>query len=55
MGHAANSMDDLYDKIKEDVEFRKEWAEKSGFGFDLPSDVPNVPKITEKTEVAKAA
>lgn len=55
MGHAGNSMDDLYDKIKEDVEFRREWAEKSGFGFELPSVVPNVPKIEPKSEAAKAA
>ncbi|HEY1657501.1 MAG TPA: hypothetical protein VGG14_04095 [Candidatus Sulfotelmatobacter sp.] len=55
MAHAGNSMDDLYDKIKEDVHFRKMWAEKCGFGFELPSVVPNVPKITEKTEAAKAA
>jgi integrase len=33
MGHADESMSDLYDKIKEDVEFRREWAEKAGFGF----------------------
>ncbi len=55
MGHAGKTMDDLYDKIKEDVEFRKEWAEKSGFGFELPSVVPNVPKIELKSEAAKAA
>jgi integrase len=55
MAHAGNSMDDLYDKIKEDVQFRKMWAEKCGFGFELPSVVPNVPKIAGKTEVAKAA
>jgi len=55
MGHADETMGDLYDKIKEDVEFRKEWAEKCGFGFELPSVVPNVPKIAGKTEVAKAA
>lgn len=55
MGHAGNTMDDLYDKIKEDVEFRREWAEKSGFGFELPSVVPNVPRIIEKAEAAKAA
>ena len=48
-------MSDLYDKIKEDVAFRKMWAEKSGFGFELPSVVPNVPKTAEKTEAAKAA
>ena len=55
MAHAGNSMDDLYDKLKEDVQFRKMWAEKCGFGFELPSVVPNVPKITEKTEAPKAA
>ena len=44
MGHADETMGDLYDKIKEDVEFRKLWAEKCGFGFELPSVVPNVPK-----------
>jgi integrase len=55
MGHAGNTMDDLYDKIKEDVEFRKEWAEKSGCGFELPAVVPNVPKTEPKAEAAKAA
>ena len=55
MRHAENSMDDLYDKIKEDVQFRRVCAEQCGFGFDLPSVVPNVPKIAEKTEVQKAA
>jgi integrase len=50
MGHAGKDMSDLYDKIKEDVGFRREWAERSGFGFELPSVVPNVPKIAEKTE-----
>jgi integrase len=54
MGHADESMSDLYDKIKEDVEFRKEWVEKCGFGFNLPSVVPNVPKI-EKTQSARKA
>ncbi len=55
MGHADESMSDLYDKIKEDVEFRRKWAEKCGFGFKLPSVVPNVPKIEEKDEARKAA
>jgi len=55
MGHAGESMSDLYDKIKDDVSFRKKWAEQCGFGFELPSGVPNVLKITSKTEVAKAA
>lgn len=55
MGHAGNSMSDLYDKIKEDIEFRKDWAEKSEYGFKLPSVVPNVPRIVEKAENAEAA
>jgi hypothetical protein len=45
---------DLYDKIKEDVAFRRKWAEQCGFGFDLLSVVPNVPKCTEKVEAAVA-
>jgi hypothetical protein len=48
-------MSDLYDKIKEDVVFRRMWAEKCGFGFELPSVVPNVPKRTEEAAVLKAA
>jgi hypothetical protein len=55
MGHAGKDMSDLYDKIKEDVAFRRKWAERCGFGFQLPSVVPNVPKCTEKTEVPIAA
>lgn len=55
MGHAGEDMSDLYDKIKEDVAFRRKWAERCGFGFELPSVVPNVPKIAEKAETAKAA
>jgi hypothetical protein len=53
MGHADESMGDLYDKIKEDVEFRKEWAEKCGFGFELSSVVPNVPKMEENSITAQ--
>jgi len=48
-------MDDLYDKIKEDVQFREMWAEDCGFGFELPSVVPSVPKCPENTESATAA
>jgi hypothetical protein len=48
-------MSDLYDKIKEDVEFRKEWAEKCGIGFELPSVVPMIPKTRSKSRAARAA
>jgi integrase len=44
LGHAGEDMGDLYDKIKEDFPFRKELAEKAGFGFELASVVPSVPK-----------
>src|SRR6516162_5137786 len=30
-------MSDLYDKIRDDVAFRREWAEKLGLGFVIPS------------------
>jgi hypothetical protein len=49
IGYADESMGDLYDKMNEDVEFRTEWAGRCGFGFKLPSVVPNVPKIGEKS------
>jgi hypothetical protein len=55
LGHAGKDMSDLYDKIREDVAFRKMWAEKSGFGFELPLVVPNVPKKEDQSEAAKAA
>jgi integrase len=55
MGHSDESMGDRYDKIKEDFAFRRMWSEKAGFGFDLPSVVPNVPKTVERDDVAKAA
>jgi hypothetical protein len=50
MGHADESMSDLYDKTKEDVEFRSKWAEKCGFGFDLPSVVRMYRKWRKKTK-----
>jgi hypothetical protein len=55
MGHAGENMSGLYDKIKEDVEFRRFSAERCGFGFQLSSVVPNVPIIEEKDEARKAA
>jgi len=55
MGHAGDSMTDRYDKIKEDVAFRKLWAEKCGVGFDLGPFVPNVPKIETDLIVKEAA
>jgi hypothetical protein len=51
-------MSNLYDKIRHDVEFRKEVAEKAGLGFELPSNKPvvgpNGPKRTEAPDVQLA-
>jgi len=30
-------MSDLYDKIREDVAFRRKWAEKAALGFEIPT------------------
>ena len=35
MGHAPEEVGDLYSKLKEDLAFRKEWAERVGLGFEL--------------------
>jgi hypothetical protein len=46
MGHGANGMSDLYDRIREDRIFRREVGEKVGVGFDVPAQVnPIEPKI----------
>jgi integrase len=55
MGHAGDSMDDLYDKVKDDVALRKKWAEQCGIGFELCSVVPSVPKRAAKSTAARAA
>ncbi|HKT26349.1 MAG TPA: hypothetical protein VJR04_17195 [Terriglobales bacterium] len=37
MGHENDEMSTRYGKqLLEDVEYRKEWAEKVSLGFDLP-------------------
>jgi integrase len=49
VGHAGKSVTDAYSKLKLDLEFRKQVAERVGLGFDLPSQKtvigPNGPKI----------
>ncbi|HVR26742.1 MAG TPA: hypothetical protein VMU26_25890 [Candidatus Polarisedimenticolia bacterium] len=58
LGHAGNSMDDLYDMVKDNVALRKQRASEFGIGFELPllvSIVPKVPKNTAKTKSKKAA
>jgi hypothetical protein len=48
-------MSDHYDKVKEDVAFRKKWAKQCGIGFELSSVIPNVPKNEEIDEAVEAA
>ena len=56
VGHKGDSMDDLYDKVKDNVALRKKWAGECGVGFALPASiVPNVPEKRVKTKRAKAA
>ena len=59
LGHAGDTMTDLYDKVKEDQQFRLEWAEKCGIGFELPEfglfDVPKRPNVPRKADMKKAA
>lgn len=51
LGHGHRDMTDRYDKIREDTAFRKDVAERCGFGFKLSGMVPNVPNRVEETEV----
>jgi integrase len=58
LGHAGNTMDDLYDMVKDNAALRKQKAAEYGIGFELPlsvSIVPKVPKNTAKTKSKKAA
>jgi integrase len=52
-------MSDLYDKVRDELNLRKEMAEKAGLGFELPSRVvsigPNGPKIESKPVLQLAA
>jgi integrase len=52
MGHAPEEVGDLYSKLKEDVAFRHEWAERIGLGFEL---VHNGPQNTEELKKEKVA
>jgi len=36
LGWEDKDMSDLYDKIREEISFRREWAEKAGLGFEIP-------------------
>ena len=54
MGHAGEDMSDLYDKIKEDVSFRKKRAEKAVSVSNCPQ-LYRMYRKQAKNEAAKAA
>jgi hypothetical protein len=58
LGWGAEGMSGLYDKVKADVAFRKEVANASGVGFDVPASLVSIEPIAPKpqpTEVAVSA
>lgn len=60
LGHANKDVTDRYaEQLKEDVEWRKEEAEKAGLGFKLPPSKPylgylGLPK-QQKSKLKKVA
>jgi len=50
---AGESMSDRYDKAAHERALRKDWAERAGVGFELPSKIrvigPNGPKLNSET------
>jgi len=52
LGHAGNTMDDLYDMVKDNSALRKQKAAEYGVGFELPASVVAV-NCTECTEKAR--
>jgi integrase len=49
LGHAKSSMTDGYSKLSDDIEYRREVAEKIGTGFTVPASMrPMVPKKRKK-------
>jgi len=50
VGHAGKSVTDDYSKLKEDLAFRKEVAERVDLGFELPSQKTSIGLNGPKTE-----
>ena len=49
LGHAHETVTDGYSNLREDVQYRREMADKTGLGFEIsaqaPDVVPNVPSL----------
>jgi len=51
MGHAAKDMSDRYDRVREDVQFRRDVAKSFGVGFELPKALTAMrPKAEKKVQ-----
>jgi hypothetical protein len=51
LGHANKSVTDVYNKLKEDVTFRKKIVEEVGIGFEIPAEKPGVAPYCTHREV----
>src|ERR1700735_110034 len=52
LGHADESVTDGYSKLREDVEYRREVADKIGLGFEISPQTPGVVPIVPSLEIA---
>jgi len=50
IGHAPRTVTDEYSKLKDDVEFRKDVAERVGLGFSLPRQLHPVAPQFERVD-----
>jgi integrase len=51
MGHAAKDMSDRYDRVREDVQFRRDVAASMGVGFELPKTLAPKPVKPKKSKL----
>ena len=56
IGHAKGTISDAYSKLEDDLDFRREVAQKAGLGFELPAEyyglIPVRPNEEEPKEAA---
>jgi hypothetical protein len=49
MAHASKDMGDRYDRVRDDVVFRKEVAQRMGTGFEVPKTLTPKPEKRKKS------
>ncbi len=55
MGHAGRDMSDRYDRVRDDLQFRKDVALSMGVGFELPRTLTSNPVLGANGRQAEAA